>query len=119
MSREWCTLLRTPRFVSYGHLPVAKPTSSGTGGFIPFLLLRALLGSAHYLLTPRDARLHPTPEQVAQAARVKADAATAKREAANPKKKPAAPPPGQPVELDPFSGTGRQPCFRVSRGGWY
>ena len=68
MSREWCTLLRTPRFVSYGHLPVAKPTWPGTGGFIAFLLLRALLGSAPYLLTPRDARLHPTPEQVAQAA---------------------------------------------------
>lgn len=81
-------------------IPIAKPTSSGTGGLIAFVLLLALLGGEYYLLTQRDARLHPTPAMVAQAARVKKAAAKAKLEAAKPKKKQAAPPPGQPVELD-------------------
>ena len=45
-------------------IPIAKPASSGTGGLIALILLLALLGGEYYLLTTRDARLHPTAAMV-------------------------------------------------------
>jgi len=81
-------------------VPIAKPTSSGTGGLIALILLLALLAGEYYLLTTRDAQLHPTPEMVAQAAQAKKAAAAAKLAAEKAKKEKVAPPPGQPQPLD-------------------
>ncbi len=81
-------------------IPIAKPNSSGTGGLIALPLLLALLGGEYYLLTTRDAQLHPTPEMLAQAARVKAEVASARLAAAKAQKNKVAPPPGQPQPLD-------------------
>lgn len=81
-------------------IPIAKPSSSGTGGLIALILLLALLGGEYYLLTTRDAQLHPTAEMVAQAVQVKKAAAAAKVAAAKAKKNKVAPPPGQPQPLD-------------------
>ena len=46
-------------------IPIAKKVSSGTAGLVGLLLLLALLGGEYYLLTTRDAQLHPDPVIVA------------------------------------------------------
>lgn len=81
-------------------IPIAKPASSGTGGLIALVLLLALLGGEYYLLTIRDALLHPTAAMVAQAASIKKAEAAAKLAAAKAKKNKVAPSPGQPQPLD-------------------
>ena len=47
-------------------IPIAKPASSGIAGLIGIVFLLALLGGEYYILTTRDAILHPSPQLVAQ-----------------------------------------------------